>query len=83
MGRAHADRKVGADYEEGGEKIHDSHDMGEWYDTLCTDIGRFGKYRNCLGCGAEDLRCGGAGSRWLDRALLRECPVEEAGDDGE
>lgn len=57
------------------QEPHPTHDMTEWKSTICelSNNDRFGQNRECKKCKGRDYRCGGAGSRWQDRQLLRPC----------
>lgn len=71
MSRAYSPDRVSAGWDE--DRAHPTHGMTDWESTLCVDIGRFGSERECVNCGGTDLRCGGAGSRWIHRELLEPC----------
>jgi len=66
------------------QEPHETHDMGEWRSTVCqlSNNDRFGRVRRCSICGGRDYLCGGAGSRWQDRELLKPCSAMEITLDG-
>lgn len=57
------------------EEPHPSHKMGKKESTLvaCASNDRFGSVRACVNCEGRDVEAGGAGSRYHDPELMREC----------
>lgn len=65
------------------QEPHESHKMGEWESTICqlSNSDRFGRVRHCETCGGRDYLCGGPGSRWQDKGLLKPCTERQNNED--
>lgn len=60
------------------QEPHPSHSFGPWESTMVSlpNADRFGQVR-CCKCGAEDIKAGGAGSRWQEEGAGSPCPLVE------
>lgn len=69
-------REISVDLKKGTFRFGDGHKFtkwGNWAGTLPTGSSRFGRSRKCIHCGGEDIKAGGAGSRWVDERLQDIC----------
>lgn len=60
-------------------KPHPSHKMTEWRSAVidCASNARFGSIRECVMCGSEQARVGGAGSRRTHEEFVVPCEYQE------